>query len=70
MTGTLILSGTYQWMTKVEDAPFGSREVRKLLIARGVGGFFGVYGVYCECDATFSACRSWPQQLQLLTRAQ
>lgn len=48
MTGTLILSGAYQWLAKVEDAPFGSREVRKLLIARGVGGFFGVYGMYCK----------------------
>lgn len=48
MTGTLILSGVYQWMAKVENAPFGSKEVRKLLIARGVGGFFGVYGMYCE----------------------
>ena len=48
MTGTLILSLTYQWLAKVEDAPFGSKEVRGLLIARGVGGFFGVYGFYCE----------------------
>lgn len=46
MTGTLILSGIYQWWAKVEDAPFGSRQVRGLLIARGVGGFFGVYGIY------------------------
>lgn len=46
MTGTLVLSGIYQWWAKVEGAPFGSREVRGLLIARGVGGFFGVYGIY------------------------
>lgn len=41
MTGTLILSGIYQFWAKVDEAPFGSREVRGLLIARGVGGFFG-----------------------------
>lgn len=48
MTGTLVLSGTYQWLARVEGAPFGPKEVRKLLIARGVGGFFGVYGMYCK----------------------
>ena len=50
MTGTLILSCTYQWLARVEGAPFGPKEVRKLLIARGVGGFFGVYGMYCKHD--------------------
>ena len=48
MTGTLCLSCTYQWLAGVANAPFGPREVRKLLIARGVGGFFGVYGMYCK----------------------
>ena len=48
MTGTLLLSCTYQWLARVEGAPFGPKEVRKLLIARGVGGFFGVYGMYCK----------------------
>jgi len=52
MTGTLVLSGIYQWLAKVENAPFGPRGVWKLLIARGVGGFFGVYGVYCEHHTT------------------
>jgi len=41
MTGTLVLSGIYQWLAKVEHAPFGPKKVRKLLISRGVGGFFG-----------------------------
>ena len=41
MIGTLILSGIYQWWAKVDGAPFGAREVRGLLIARGLGGFFG-----------------------------
>ncbi len=50
MTGTLLLSCTYQWLARVEGAPFGPKEVRKLLIARGVGGFFGVFGMYCKHD--------------------
>jgi hypothetical protein len=52
MTGTLYLSCTYQWLAKVEHAPFGPPEVRKLLIFRGVGGFFGVYGMYCKPQLT------------------
>ena len=50
MTGTLVLSGMYQWLAKVEGAPFGPKEVRKLLIVRGVGGCFGAYGIYCKHD--------------------
>lgn len=46
MTGTLILTSVYQWLAKVEHAPFGPRSVWGLLVARGVGGFFGVYGMY------------------------
>ncbi|KAG8528104.1 uncharacterized protein KY384_007020 [Bacidia gigantensis] len=46
MMGTLILSGIYLYWAQVADAPFGARGVRVLLIARGVGGFFGVYGMY------------------------
>ena len=41
MIGTLTLSFTYQWLARVRDAPFGPREVRDLLIVRGIGGFFG-----------------------------
>ena len=62
MTGTLVLSGMYQWLAKVEGAPFGSKEVRKLLIFRGVGGFFGVYGMYCKQDEQHSS-RSYDQSL-------
>ena len=46
MSGTLLLSCLYQWLAKVENAPFGPREVWPLLVARGVGGFFGVFGLY------------------------
>ncbi|KAL6715028.1 hypothetical protein ACLMJK_007289 [Lecanora helva] len=46
MTGTVILSGIYMFLANVEHAPFGSRKVRGLLVARGIGGFFGVFGMY------------------------
>ena len=62
MTGTLLLSFTYQWLAKVEGAPFGPKEVRNLLIARGVGGFFGVYGMYCKHGEHFLN-RSYGQSL-------
>ena len=41
MTGTLILSTIYLWWAKVDGAPLGPREIRGLLITRGVAGFFG-----------------------------
>ena len=41
MVGTLILGGAYQWLAKVEHAPFGPRCIWGLLLARGIGGFFG-----------------------------
>lgn len=44
---TSMLVYVWMWRMKVENAPFGPREVRGLLIARGVGGFFGVFGLYC-----------------------
>jgi len=34
------------WHSKIPDFPFGKREIRWLLIARGCGGFFGVFGMY------------------------
>ena len=49
MSVTVVASLLYMWLTKVPDAPLGKREVRLLLIARGVGGFFGVFGLYCSC---------------------
>lgn len=39
MIGTMILSGIYQWWAKVDGAPFGSKELRGLLLARGIAGF-------------------------------
>lgn len=44
---TSVLVYVWMWRMKVENAPFGPRGVRGLLIARGMGGFFGVFGLYC-----------------------
>lgn len=38
---TLLLGSLYMWWAKVGHFPFGPKEVRKLLLARGFGGFFG-----------------------------
>ncbi|KAI9678142.1 MAG: hypothetical protein M1817_006086 [Caeruleum heppii] len=43
---TVVLCCGYMWYTSVPDFPFGKPEVRLLLVARGMGGFFGVYGMY------------------------
>lgn len=43
---TAILSCLYMYRTKVPDFPFGPREVRGLLVARGLTGFFGIYGMW------------------------
>lgn len=45
---TSVLVYVWMWRMKVQDAPFGPRGVRGLLVARGVGGFFGVFGLYCQ----------------------
>lgn len=34
------------WYTKTPDFPLGKSSVQPLLILRGVGGFFGVFGLY------------------------
>lgn len=34
------------WYAKTPDAPLGAKSVRWLLIIRGLGGFFGVFGLY------------------------
>lgn len=44
---TSVLVWLWLWRNRVEHAPFGPKGVRVLLIMRGVGGFFGVFGLYC-----------------------
>ncbi|TKX22173.1 hypothetical protein C1H76_5606 [Elsinoe australis] len=46
MSITVILSMAYMWYSKTPHFPFGAKEVRWLLVARGLGGFFGVFGMY------------------------
>jgi hypothetical protein len=55
---TVVLASVYMWWKKTPDFPFGAREVRPLLVARGIGGFFGVFGMYCEYSSTAILCRS------------
>jgi len=40
---TTICCCIYMWWTKVPDFPLGKKEVRWLLVARGVSGFFGIF---------------------------
>jgi len=48
MSITVLCSSLYMWYKKTEHFPWGLREVRPLLIARGLTGFFGVFGMYCK----------------------
>lgn len=41
MAITLILCSVYMWWARVDHFPFGPKDVRKLLVARGFGGFIG-----------------------------
>jgi len=43
---TVMCSSFYMWYKETEHFPFGMKEVRSLLIARGLFGFFGVFGMY------------------------
>jgi hypothetical protein len=45
---TMILCCVYMWYTKVPYFPLGRKEVRKLLVVRGLSGFFGIFGMYCK----------------------
>ncbi|KAL1296889.1 hypothetical protein AAFC00_004503 [Neodothiora populina] len=46
MSITVVLASAYMWWTKTPHFPLGAPEVRSLLVARGLGGFFGVFGMY------------------------
>jgi hypothetical protein len=51
MAITVVCASVYMWRTKTEHFPLGLREVRSLLVARGLTGFFGVFGMYCKCSS-------------------
>ncbi|RMZ66053.1 integral membrane duf6 [Pyrenophora seminiperda CCB06] len=46
MSITVICASFYMWYKKTADFPLGMKEVRSLLVARGLLGFFGVFGMY------------------------
>lgn len=43
---TFVLASAYMWWQKTPHFPLGAREVRLWLVARGLGGFCGVFGMY------------------------
>ena len=43
---TMVLCCFYMWYTSIPYFPFGQRGVRSLLVARGMTGFFGIFGMY------------------------
>ena len=43
---TMVLCCFYIWYTKIPYFPFGQKGVRSLLVARGMTGFFGIFGMY------------------------
>ncbi|KAK6510071.1 hypothetical protein TWF481_004784 [Arthrobotrys musiformis] len=43
---SVVLCSAYMHYTQVPHFPLGPKGVRWLLVARGVGGFFGVFGLY------------------------
>ncbi|KXS98755.1 hypothetical protein AC578_9031 [Pseudocercospora eumusae] len=46
MVITFVLATAWMWYKKTEHFPLGAKGVRWLLLARGFGGFFGVFGMY------------------------
>lgn len=46
MSITVVLASLYMYHKQTPHFPLGKPEVRLLLVARGFGGFFGVFGMY------------------------
>lgn len=46
MSITFCFCCLYMWWKNVPDFPLGMKEVRWLLVARGLTGFFGIFGMY------------------------
>lgn len=46
MIMTVVACGFYMWWKGIPDAPLGPKNVRWLLVARGLTGFFGIYGMW------------------------
>jgi hypothetical protein len=52
---TVICASFYMWYNKTEHFPFGMIDVRLLLVARALLGFFAVFGMYCESLSIFNS---------------
>ena len=55
MLCTTVLGSLYMAVTGVADFPLGQRGIRRLLVLRGVAGFVGLFGLYCEFCVVFAA---------------
>ncbi|TDZ31170.1 putative membrane protein [Colletotrichum spinosum] len=43
---TMVCCCAYMYWMRIPDFPFGRKEIRWLLITRGVSGFFGIFGMW------------------------
>lgn len=43
---TVVACGIYMWRKGIPDGPLGPKNVRWLLVVRGMTGFFGIYGMW------------------------
>lgn len=48
MLATALIGSFYMWREKVPDFPLGPRNVRGLLVLRGMAGSVGLFGLYCK----------------------
>ena len=58
MSLTVIFCFAWMYWKRVPDFLLGPKDIRLLLVARGLSGFFGIYGMYCK-----SMVRIYPQPL-------
>jgi hypothetical protein len=54
MSLTVIFCCAWMYWNRVPDFPLGAKGVRLLLVARGLTGFFGIYGMYCKSFSSVS----------------
>lgn len=50
MLVTACVGSLYMWYKQVPGFPFGSQDVRGLLVLRGIAGSAGLFGLYCEAS--------------------
>lgn len=48
MSITLSFCCAWMYWKRVPDFPLGAKGIRLLLVARGLTGFFGIYGMFCK----------------------